>query len=418
MKKFGYTLLRKAVVIDSTDQKPRLIKVLFLFVAAHFVHHLVTALGVPLLPFIRNEFGLDYTQSGLLISAFTVSYGVGQLGCGWLADSLSRRKLLFVGLAGPALAGLAIGFSQSYLMLAVLMILMGLSGGGYHPAASPLISASVPEKHLGKALGIHMVGGAASFFMAPLVGVAIAASFGWRGSFVGLAVPTFLFAVIFNYQLRGRELAQVKAVKSPSSSPADQAAPKGWFSRLVILLVMASVAQAVFQSTIPFVPLYMVDHFKADENTAAVLLSLVYSAGLWAAPLGGYLSDRLGKVPMVLVVCLASGPVLYLLNVVPYGIGFGALLILIGMLMIMRGVVAETFLVAATPQRYRSTVLGIYFFSAMEGGGILTPLMGYLIDTYGFYSSFNIASIFLFAFVLLCVLALRITRNMGRQPEG
>ena len=186
---------RKVAIIDSTDQKPHLLRVLFLFVAAHLVHHLVTALGVPLLPFIRDEFGLDYTKAGLLISAFTVSYGVGQLGCGWLADFIGRRKMLFVGLAGPALAGLAIGFSQSYLMLAGLMVFMGLSGGGYHPSASPLISAMVPEKHLGRALGVHVVGGSASFFMAPLLGVAIAASFGWRGSFIGLAVPTLAVRV-------------------------------------------------------------------------------------------------------------------------------------------------------------------------------------------------------------------------------
>ncbi|MFH1169092.1 MAG: hypothetical protein V1691_00220, partial [Chloroflexota bacterium] len=40
--------------------------VLPLFVVGHFAHHLMNALPVPLLPFIRSEFGLDYTQSGLV----------------------------------------------------------------------------------------------------------------------------------------------------------------------------------------------------------------------------------------------------------------------------------------------------------------------------------------------------------------
>ena len=161
----------------------------------------------------------------------------------------------------------------------------------------------------------------------------------------------------------------------------------------MILLVMGSVAQAVFQSVIPFVPLYLVDFHKVDEKTAAALLSLVYAAGLWAAPLGGYISDRLGKVPVLVAVCFISGPALYLFNVVPYGLVFGVLLVFIGMLMIMRGVVAEAFLVSGTPQSHRSTILGIYYFSAQEGGGVLTPVVGYLIDTYGFQSSFNIASV-------------------------
>ena len=33
---------------------------------AHLSHHLVTALPVPLLPFIRDEFALDYTRAGLV----------------------------------------------------------------------------------------------------------------------------------------------------------------------------------------------------------------------------------------------------------------------------------------------------------------------------------------------------------------
>jgi len=265
---------------------------------------------------------------------------------------------------------------------------------------------------------MHIIGGAASFFLAPLVGVAIALSFGWRGAFIGLAVPTFLFGIIFNFLLRGKERARAKEPKAPAEATTRPAAPQGWLPRLVIILVIASVTQAVLQSAVPFVPLYMVDYFKVDPKTAAVLLALVYSAGLWAAPLGGYISDRLGTVPVLLAVCLASGPVIFLLNVVPYGVGFWALLVLIGMVMIMRAPIAEAFLVAEVPERYRSTILGVYFFSAMEGGGVLTPLMGYLIDTFGFYTTFSLSSAFLVVFVLLGIALLRVLKRRGGRPQA
>ena len=47
-----------------------------LFVLAHFSHHVITALTIPLLPFIRNDFTLDYTQSGLVVSAFSLAYRI------------------------------------------------------------------------------------------------------------------------------------------------------------------------------------------------------------------------------------------------------------------------------------------------------------------------------------------------------
>ncbi|MDA8126009.1 MAG: MFS transporter, partial [Deltaproteobacteria bacterium] len=65
-----------------------------LFIVGHFSHHVLTSITVPLIPFIRSAFDLDYTQSGLVISAFTLACGIGQLPAGWLADRIEPRKLL------------------------------------------------------------------------------------------------------------------------------------------------------------------------------------------------------------------------------------------------------------------------------------------------------------------------------------
>ena len=98
---------------------------------------------MPLLPFIRTEFGLDYTQASFVTSAFALANGAAQLPAGWLADRIGPMVLIMVGILGVALAGILVGISQTYVMLLVFLILMGLLAGGYHPAATPLISKSV-----------------------------------------------------------------------------------------------------------------------------------------------------------------------------------------------------------------------------------------------------------------------------------
>ncbi|MDP7525779.1 MAG: MFS transporter, partial [Dehalococcoidales bacterium] len=55
---------------------------------AHFSHHLIAALLQPLLPFIRDDFALDYTQAAWIVSAYTLAYGFSQLPGGWLADRI------------------------------------------------------------------------------------------------------------------------------------------------------------------------------------------------------------------------------------------------------------------------------------------------------------------------------------------
>jgi FSR family fosmidomycin resistance protein-like MFS transporter len=376
-----------------------------LFVLAHFGHHVLTALTVPLLPFVRNDFTLDYTRSGMVISAFSLAYGIGQLPAGWLADRVGARLVITIGISGVALAGLFVGLSQTYIMLIAFLALMGLAGGGYHPAAAPLISMSVEHKNLGRALGVHIIGGSASFFLAPLIGVAIASAWGWRGTYIGLAVPTFLFGILFYFvvsRLQDRKEQKPISVKRRSEKSTSQLRRR----QLAAFIILSTFSGAIITSIIAFIPLFMVDHFAVSNKTAGFFLALIYSAGLWAAPLGGYLSDHIGRVRMILALSLLLGPVIYMLNLVPYGIGFGALLLVFGMILMMRMPIAEAYIVSQSPEHLRSTILGIYFFSVIEGGGVLTPVIGYIIDQFGFYASFTISGGTVVIATLICSLFL------------
>jgi predicted MFS family arabinose efflux permease len=372
-----------------------------LFVLAHCGHHLLTALPVPLLPMIRGDFGLDYTQSGFVISAFMLSYGFGQVPAGLLADRLGPRILMTTGILGVALAGLLVGLSHTYLMMMVFLVLMGLLAGGYHPAAPPLISASVKPENLGRALGLHVVGGGVSYFLAPIMAAWIAATWGWRGPFIALAVPAAMVGIILYVFLGRRGLAK-KSQQKAAPSQKDKAADQGRTSTLAYFIFLATFTHAALFSAMSFIPLFMVDHFRVSTATAAALIAIIYSAGLWAGPIGGYLSDRLGRVPVVLTVCFVTGPLIYLLNLAPYRWGIVALLLMMGITIYVRMPVAEAYIVGRTSERHRSTVLGIYFFGNMEGSGVFAPIMGYLIDHLGFSASFTIAGATVVAVALVC----------------
>lgn len=377
-----------------------------LFVLAHFGHHLLTALPIPLSPMIRSDFSLDYTYAGLVISAFNLSYGIGQLPGGWLADRFGPRIMMTVGICGIALAGFFVGLSQTFWMMMIFLALMGVMGGGYHPAAPALISASVERRHQGRALGLHIIGGSASFFLAPMIAAVIASYWGWRGSFITLSVFTMAFGIFFYAVLRRRAAAEGtkrESVTRPQESSVDSFR----WRHLVIFISMSSLAGAIIFSTMSFLPLYLVDRIGFSKETAGAFFALLYSGGLWGGPIGGYLSDRFGPIPVVLAVLFLAGPVVCLLQFASSWVGAGILLLMIGMIIYVRMPVSEAYIVAKTPAHNRSAILGIYYFSHMEGGGVLTPVMGYMIDRLGFHLSFTIAGFLLVAVTLIGSLLLR-----------
>ncbi len=383
-----------------------------LFVLAHLAHHLVTALPGPLLPYIRDEFALDYTRAGFIMSAFGVIYGVCQLPAGWLADRVGPRILVTVGIVGVSITGLMVGMSPNYLVLIASLVLMGILGGGYHPASTAMISAAVAPRRRGQALGYHMVGGSASYFLAPLIAAGIAAAWGWRAPFIVMAIPGIIFGIVLHIIL-GKRLPYQEAAARETGTATEAPPATGHLRRVITVIVMSSFTQAMVISIVSFIPLFLVDTFSTSKEVAAASISLVYFMGLWAGPVGGYISDRFGRITMIAVMCTVASIAIYLLNIAPYGFGTGAVLAIIGIALYFNTTIAQAYIVDQTPAKHRGRVLGFFFFGNMEGTGILTPVLGYLMDNFGFHTSFMYSGASIMTVVIVCSLILWLGR---RQP--
>ncbi|MQY81244.1 MAG: MFS transporter [Dehalococcoidia bacterium] len=366
---------------------------------AHFGHHLMMALLSPLMPFIRNDFSLSYTQVGGLLFAYNIAYGLSQLPAGWAADRLGPRIMLTVGVAGVAFAGLLIGLSPNYVILALFLVILGLVGGGYHPAASPLVSASVEAKNRGKALGIHQIGGTGSFFLAPLIAAGIASALGWRGAFLTISIPAIAFGIMFHILLGRRGYTTVVPKKATDASTVKLSEPVD-LRRLSAFIAMGIASMVLIYSSLMFVPLYAVDVLGASEEAGAALLSIAFFGGLWGGPLGGFLSDRFGRIPVIIAVGLVAGPSIYLLNLVSLGFSLYAVLLLMGTAMHIGMPVVESYIISHVSPRRRSTVLGIYYMGS-RGGPAITLLIGYLIDTYQFYITLSGVALAMFVVALV-----------------
>ena len=367
------------------------------------------ALLIPLLPYIRNDFSLTYAKAGWLSSAYNFSYGMSQLPSGWLTDRFGPRVMLLVGVSGAAVIGLLVGVSPNYIFLVALLVILGLAGGGYHPAAAPLVSASVSPEKRGRALGLHQIGGSASFFLAPLIAAGIAGLAGWRGTFISVSIPSIIFGIIF-YILLGKILSKdISGQKSPVEYVTESAGPRQNL-RLAVFLILGISSMVTVYLTISFIPLYLVDSFGMSEQTAAAMLSIAYSGGIWAGPLGGYLSDKLGRIPVILSTGFIAALSIYLFDIVSQGFGLTVALILLGMAMNVGMPVVEAYIITHVPLRQRSTLLGLYYMGS-RGGLALAPLIGFVIDRQGFTPAFTMLSAVMLGIAVLCGALLLVKRG-------
>jgi MFS family permease len=362
------------------------------FIVAHASHHLLTALPQPMLPYIQQEFNLNYTQSAAITSAFSLASGASQVPSGWLSDRLGPAFLITMGILGVALGGLFVAFSHTYVVLIIALVFMGLMAGGYHPASTPLISMMVPKRLRGRALGLHLIGGNSSFFLAPIIAGGIAAAWGWRGAYLTLAIPTAILGVFF-YIWLNRHYGKASMEKIKSRQISEEPPQPGYKRRLWAFLIMMVLGGGAAATVNSFLTLFMVNELGTTKEVAAMALAIIYSSGLWAGPVGGWISDRIGSTRVIIVTGLLSGLIIFALKAVTHpGLALWAVLWFMGLIQAVRFPVTEVFIMSQTTPKYRSTIYGVYYSTMQYTGAIFAPIMGGFIDRFGFHTMYNFAA--------------------------
>lgn len=373
------------------------------FMLAHFSHHVCTGVLIPVLPLLREGFGLNYFQAGMLVSSFSISYGLGQIPLAVLADRYSRRMIIIIGLISISLTGMGVAFSNAFWQMIPFFVAMGLIGGTYHAPASSYLSQTLPMDIRGRALGLHVTGGSASFLLTPAMALGIATLFhSWRVSFFLLSLPALLVGILLlissrnaknNIENDGEDKNNSHIdINKKSPDKASENARVSWseiITAIGIIVCLSLVMQIVFASVNSYLPLYMVDRHHISPKWAGIVVSLIAGTGIIGAPIGGWLSDRFGRKQLILFSLYLSGPVFFAVTRAPFGLFLLLSLVLYGMTISMRMPCMESLIADVVPVGRRTTVLGVYFFLGMETAGLSTPVIGRFIDIYGLDVVFN-----------------------------
>jgi FSR family fosmidomycin resistance protein-like MFS transporter len=274
--------------------------------AAHFVSHYYILLLAPLLPFVRAEYGVSYTEIGLALAAFNVVSTVLQTPVGFLVDWLGARVLLIIGLAIGASAFVIAGMVDSFWVMVAMFALAGVGNTVYHPADYALLSHHVPPDRIGQAFSMHTFAGMLGSAVAPASLLMMQNVWGWRGAFIGAGILGFSVAAIL---LAIRDNSPVAIDPTPPRASADKSAA-GWrlllsapiLLNLFFFTLMALMSGGLFNySVVALGALYGTSVTVA--NSALSSLLLLSAIGVLV---GGVVATRASRHALVAALGLAG----------------------------------------------------------------------------------------------------------------
>lgn len=148
---------------------------------AHGTSHFFHMLLPPLFPLFIRDFGLSYTELGVLVTVFFAISGAGQAAAGFLVDRVGARPVLFGALAMFAASALAGATAQGYGGLLLAAALAGVGNAPFHPVDFTILNKRVSQPRLGHAFSVHGISGNLGWAAAPVFMLGLTQATGsWR----------------------------------------------------------------------------------------------------------------------------------------------------------------------------------------------------------------------------------------------
>ncbi len=263
--------------------------------SGHFVHDVYSAFLAPLLPTLIEKMSLSLTQAGSL-SAFMQIPAVMNPLIGHFADKHNLRYLVIIAPALTATLMSIMGLAQSYTVLAVILLLTGVSVAFFH-APAPAMVAQISGRRLGKGMSWFMGGGELARTVGPLVAVWAYSTWALEGMYrvmvIGWLTTAILIWRLRNIPNRARKQGSLQSVLPKLRTLF---LPLG----IIIFFRMFMVV-----SMTTYLPTYM-NQNGASLFLGSVSLSILELAGVAGALTGGTLSDKIGRKRLLLVVTILS----------------------------------------------------------------------------------------------------------------
>jgi MFS transporter, FSR family, fosmidomycin resistance protein len=265
--------------------------------AAHFVSHYYILLLAPLLPFVRADYGVSYTEIGLALAAFNTVSAALQTPAGFLVDWLGARILLIAGLLIGGCAFVIAGLVHSFWLLVAMFALAGVGNTIYHPADYALLSHHVPAKRIGPAFSIHTFAGMLGSAVAPATLLLMHSLWGWRGAFIGAGMLGFAVAAALAL-IREQEPASGGAERANSEEKG--AAWRLLLSAPIVLNLFFFVLLAMMSGGMyNFSVVALGAQFGTPATTANVALSCYLLMSAVGVLIGGLIVTRTARHGLV-----------------------------------------------------------------------------------------------------------------------
>ncbi len=324
-----------------------------------------------LLPEIRQSYNIDLATAGVLLSVLFLSYALGQLPGGLLADRIGEKSTLVLSMLLSAFAVALLLLANSVAFLFGATAVFGVGIGLYTVARFTALS-TIYSDLFGTAVGLTNAASELGQALLPPLAAAIAVIAGWQIGF-GFTLPIFvLLAIALWFLVPSQSSDSSQAVDSLSFETGQYIYNGLRRPQIVSGTAVFVLGVGIWQAFTGFYPTYLVEVKGLSTTAAGILFGLFFAFSAIMHPLSGIVYDRWGVRHTIALASISVAGFFAL----PLVEGMGLLLVttIILSTLLVFATALEAYLVGSLPEDMEGTGFGIlrtFVFTVGAGSPIL-----------------------------------------------
>lgn len=271
---------------------------------SHLVNDMYTNFLPQLIPFLIAARGYTVFAGATLVTAFTLSSSLLQPFFGYLVDQKGQRWLVYVGTLWMALLLGVTGLIPGYPLLLVISIMAGLGTSAFHPQAMAMVGQVAGDRK-GFLLGAFIAAGNLGLAVSPLVLLPLFDYYGYSSTWVVIIPGLLVTLMLYRYAPESEP-----HIKPAQGLKQALGALKNVSADLYKLMTVVALRSLVHSGLMMLLPLYLMLNRKFSAENTGYLVFATLATGALGGLIGGYISDRYGRKPLI-VVSLALSALLF-----------------------------------------------------------------------------------------------------------
>jgi len=346
-----------------------------------------------LLPLFREEFGINYVQSGLILTIHVALRSIFSLVFGYFGDKYEKKVIIACGfICSSIFLGGLVRINNIHTIVTFLFLLaIGVST--FHPLATAIVRENSKKHQRGRYLSLFSAAGTAGIIVASLLFAFLVQIWGWKITCLLLSLPGYFLAYKYLKSKKGKKNLKTEAEKKIK---------QGY---VYLFFISMGIRSLGFWAILSFLPIYATDYLGLKPEVSAWIVTIIFSGVFLGSLISSKIIDKSNPLILVLSTTIITT---FLVLGITFIAQFILIILLIGVLGIVEGIFfpsQSTWLTFICPVIHQSKIFGIGVFVEGFSATIAPVLYGWIADQSNLVWAYRLAAIPLFvSFILFLIL--------------